>query len=352
MIRMLTSLASGVAFAAVAASPLEAADLPRTELKGVGLNGATVASSRDELPFWRETIPEASDGQVTMDIQPLDQMGIDDKTMLRLLSQGVMDFASMDISKMAGDDAAFEGCDLAGLTTTVEDARAACNAWRDTIARKMEAGWDAKLLGFGGNPPQVFWCREELTGLEDLEGRKIRVFNATMSDFVEGIGGTTVNIPFAEVVPALQRGVVDCAITGSLSGNTARWWEVADYLYPLSAGWSINVHAMNLESWNALDPAVQEFLLEQFEGYEDKMWDTVQLATEEGVSCNIGEDPCTIGIKADMNLVPVEESEEAARQELLENAVLKGWARRCGEECAAEWNDTVGELLGLTAPTS
>jgi TRAP-type C4-dicarboxylate transport system substrate-binding protein len=286
MIRTLTSLASGVALAAVAALPLEAADLPRTELKGVGLNGPTVASSRDELPFWRETIPEASDGQVTMDI------------------------------------------------------------------RKMEEGWNAKLLGFGGNPPQVVWCREELAGLEDLSGRKIRVFNATMTDFVQGVGGTTVNIPFAEVVPALQRGVVDCAITGSLSGNTARWWEVADYLYPLSAGWSINVHAMNLESWNALDPAVQEFLLEQFEGYEEKMWDTVQLATDEGVSCNIGEDPCTIGIKADMNLVPVEESEEAARQELLESAVLKGWARRCGDECAAEWNDTVGELLGLTAPTS
>ena len=32
-------------------------------------------------------------------------MGIDDKTMLRLLKLGVMDFAGMDISKMAGDDA-------------------------------------------------------------------------------------------------------------------------------------------------------------------------------------------------------------------------------------------------------
>lgn len=38
-------------------------------------------------------------------------MGIDDKTMLRLLKLGVMDFAGMDISKMAGDDPRFEGCD-------------------------------------------------------------------------------------------------------------------------------------------------------------------------------------------------------------------------------------------------
>jgi len=345
------TLASGLVLAAVSA-PAAAQDLPRTELKGVGLNGPTVASSRDELPFWRETVPEASNGQVTMDIQPLDQMGIDDRTMLRLLSQGVMDFASMDISKMAGDDAAFEGCDLAGLTTGVDDVRAACDAWRDVMARKMEEGWNAKLLGIGGNPPQVFFCRDELAGLEDLEGRKIRVFNATMTDFVEGIGGTTVNMAFAEVVPALQRGVVDCAVTGSLSGNTARWWEVADYIYPLSLGWSINAHAMNLESWNALDPAVQDFLLEQFDSYEDKMWETIRMATEQGISCNIGEDPCTLGVKADMTVVPVQDSDEETRKELMESAVLKGWARRCGDDCVEEWNETVGEVLGLTAPTS
>ena len=58
-------------------------------------------------------------------------MGIDDKTMLRLLKLGVMDFAGMDISKMAGDDPRFEACDLAGLTLDPDKARAACNAYRD-----------------------------------------------------------------------------------------------------------------------------------------------------------------------------------------------------------------------------
>jgi TRAP-type C4-dicarboxylate transport system substrate-binding protein len=220
------------------------------------------------------------------------------------------------------------------------------------MARRMEEGWNAKLLGIGGNPPQVFWCRDELSGLGDLDGRKIRVFNATMTDFVEGVGGTTVNMPFAEVVPALQRGVVDCAVTGSLSGNTARWWEVATHLYPLSMGWSINAHAMNLDSWNALDPAVQEFLLARFESYEDKMWETIRLATEEGITCNIGEEPCTIGIMADMTLVPVAEADAEAHAELMESAVLEGWARRCGSECVATWNETVGEAVGLTAPES
>lgn len=347
-----TTIAGGLAMAMAAVSPAVADELPATALTGIGLNGPTVASMRDELPFWRETVPGASGGQVTMEIQPLDQMGIDDSTMLRLLSEGVMDFASMDISKMAGDDPAFEGCDLAGLTTTVEAARAACEAWKPVMARKMAEGWNAKLLALGANPPQVFWCRDALSGLDDLRGRKVRVFNATMTDFIEGVGGVTVSLPFAEVVPALQRGVVDCGVTGSLSGNTARWWEVATHIYPLSLGWSVTAHAMNLDSWNALAPEVQDFLLEQFAEYEDRMWETVQLATDEGVACNIGEDPCTLGSKASMTAVPVAESDQAALDALLEADVLRGWARRCGAECVAEWNETVGPVVGLTAPES
>jgi hypothetical protein len=31
--------------------------------------------------------------------------------------------------------------------------------------------------------------------------------------------------------------------------------------------------------------------------------------------------------------------------------VLAGWAKRCGAECAKEWNETVGKTLGLQAPT-
>ena len=29
--------------------------------------------------------------------------------------------------------------------------------------------------------------------------------------------------------------------------------------------------------------------------------------------------------------------------------VLAGWAKRCGAECAGEWNNTVGKVLGLKA---
>ena len=348
---MLPRLLSLIAASSLVSLQAAAQDLPKTHLKVIGLNSPTVASTVDEVPFWRKTIPQASKGAITADITPLDQMGIDDKTMLRLLRLGVMDIASMDISKMAGDDPRFEGCDLAGITLDADKARAGCNAYRAVIDRQMQKNWNAKLLAFGGNPPQVFWCRAVIGGLADFKGKKVRVFNNTMRDFLSGVGATAVSMAFAEVVPALNAGVVDCAVTGSLSGNTAGWPEVAKSLYPMSLGWSINVVATNLERWNRLDKRVQAFLLDQMKSYENKMWDTLKKADGEADNCNTGKQPCTMGKMAKMTIVPVKPAEADMHKKLVEGAVLAGWAKRCGAECAAEWNNTVGKTLNLRAPT-
>src|SRR5262245_35745820 len=168
---MFNRFALAVCLSAVLWTAALAQDLPRTQLKVIGLNSPTPVSIHDKLPFWRKTIPEASKGAITVDITPLDQMGIDDKTMLRLLKLGVMDFAAMDISKMAGDDPRFEACDLAGLTLDPDKARAACTAYRDVIDRQMQKNWNAKFLAFGGNTPQVFWCRDVIGGLAALKGK-------------------------------------------------------------------------------------------------------------------------------------------------------------------------------------
>ncbi len=348
---MMQRLLAALAIAATLASGAVAQDLPKTQFKVIGLNSPTPVSIVDELPFWRKTIPEASKGAITADVTPLDQMGIDDKTMLRLLKLGVMDFAGMDISKMAGDDPRFEACDLAGLTLDPDKARAACNAYRDVIDRQMQKNWNVKLLAFGGNTPQVFWCREVISGLDSFKGKKIRVFNNTMRDFLSGLGATAVSMAFAEVVPALNNGVVDCAVTGSLSGNTAGWNEVTKSIYPMSLGWSINVLAVNLASWKRLDPATQKFLTEQIKAYEDKMWATVKTTTAEAENCNTNKQPCQMGKLATSIIVPVKPEEADVHKKLVEGAVLAGWAKRCGAECAKEWNETVGKVLSLKAPT-
>ena len=193
-----------------------------------------------------------------------------------------------------------------------------------------------------------------ITGLQSLEGKRVRVFNRAMADLVEAAGASTVNLAFAEVVPAMQRGVADCAVTGTSAGNTARWWEVTSYLYPLPMGWSMTFFAANLDSWNRLGPDVQAFLTEEFAGLEDRMWAQAKADVEDGIHCNTAQGECREGIVAEppMTLVELSDEDRERAQTILRDRVLPAWVERCGSACAAQWNATVGEVVGVEAPVN
>src|SRR5690606_5669550 len=125
------------------------------------------------------------------------------------------------------------------------------------------------------SPPQVLWCRKAVSNVSDLKGAKVRVFTSSMADLIGGLGATTVTMPFGEVATSLERGVIDCAATGTLSGNTNRLFEVTTHLYPLYSGWAIHFTAISKKSWDALAPSVQRFLLDEYAGFKNKLWATV-----------------------------------------------------------------------------
>lgn len=334
---------------ALMAGSAVAQDLPRTHLKGIGETSTVIHSSLLEQPFWKETIPTASGGAVTGDILPFDQAGVDNAAVLRLLKLGGMDIGTTDLSRLAADDPRFEGCDLAGLAATLADVRAACEAYRPVLDRLLQENWNAKLLYLGIAQQQVFWCRTPITQLSDLAGKKVRVYNKTLVDFLEGVGATGVSIPFPEVVPSLQTGVIDCGVTGTLNGNTAGWGEVTTHQYMASLGWGVRFTAINLDTWNRLDPKVQEFLVTQYDQYEDKVWDLMAEAASDADRCNTNQEPCQYGKVANLTLVPVSDADAPAIKEVIQGTVLKNWAARCGADCATEWNETVGKTLGFTA---
>jgi len=329
--------------------PALAQDLPSQSFKVVGIASSIPVAIYDEAPFWREELPKASGGKITAELTPLDQMGVDPASMLRLLRLGVMDFAGIDITTMASDDATFEGCDLAGITTDADLAREACDSYRDVLRGRLAANWNAELLAIGASTPQVFWCRDDVDEISDLAGKKIRVFNNTLRDFVEGLGATSVSIAFSEVVPALNNGVVDCAVTGTLSGNTAGWPEIAKSVFMLPIAWSFNAVVVNKQKWDGFDENTRTFMTTQMEQYEDRMWDTLKRSIEDANACNVGGDGCTLGRKAKIKLNYPSAEDLAKVAEIVQSKVLPNWASRCGGNCMSEWEATIGQVVGLQA---
>jgi TRAP-type transport system periplasmic protein len=116
-------------------------------------------------------------------------------------------------------------------------------------------------------------------------------------------------------------------------------------------GWSMHFHGASLDVWNRLEPAVQDFLLEQFEWFNERLWEVVAEEEQDGINCSIGVDPCVYGYKGAMMLVEPSEENLARQREILEATVLPDWASRCGKDCAEKFNATMGEILDLSVDT-
>ena len=219
---------------------------------------------------------------------------------------------------------------------------------RKSVEQAFAKYYNAKLLMLYPFPSQTLWCNAEVNGIKDLEGKKIRVYATTLGDFVEGAGGTSVTVAFSEVIPALEKGVVDCGITGTMSAYTANWQQVATHAYTLRVGWGLAFGAMNMDKWNSLPPEQQELMQTEIAALNERMW--AETATEDGIaiSCITGGD-CEIGEKGGMKLVEPSDEDLAIRDRIAADVVLARWAERCGEDCAENWNNTVGKVLGMTA---
>lgn len=338
-----------IALTAAAMGAAHAEELQELRLKVIGGWSNVTMTTAVEQPFWQRTMPEISGGRITADFNSLDTLGLKGDETLRLLKLKIADIVTGPVSFVAGDFKLYDGLDLSGAILDIGSMRKAVDAYRPVIDKNMQENFNAHLLMMWPSPPQVLFCKGEIKGVADLAGKKIRTFNQTLSDFVEAVGGTPVNLSFAEVVPALQNGTADCGVTGTGPGNSAKWWEVTDHLFPLVLGWSPYFSAINLDSWNQLDEPTRKFLTDAFAKLEDEMWAHVSAAATEGINCNTGVGDCKTGIKASMKLVDVSDADKALLASMVTETILPRWAGRCGEACVAEWNGTVGKALGFEA---
>ncbi|WP_372685505.1 TRAP transporter substrate-binding protein [Castellaniella sp.] len=318
------------------------------ELAAVGNLGITTQYNELEAPFWNKWIPEATNGAVTATVRPWNEMGLTGQEVFRLLRLGTYDVGNTVMGFLAGDAPIHEGTDLPGLTSSIEELREVTNAFRPVLEAYYAKDNQVKVLALTSYQRQVLYCRDELKGLADLKGRKIRVGGTSQADFIGFFGATGIPMPFAEVQQALATGVLDCAITGTLGGYKAKWFQPAKYLYTLPISWASSIQGMNIHAWNKLSPAEQTILMEQVHRLEKAIDEQNIREDELGIQCNTGG-ACSEGPAADMKLVPVTDEDLKLKREVLLEVVLPKWAQRCGEACAESWNETVGKMLNLQA---
>jgi TRAP-type C4-dicarboxylate transport system substrate-binding protein len=344
--KILAGLALALSLGVGAAS---AQSVPPAQFNVVGTIGNLSMYTQREVPFWNERVPRESGGAVRVQVRPFTELGFRGPEIFRLVGQGTLPFASTVLNYNSGEVPINEAADLVGLVGSVEDLQRIVNVFRDTLAREYETRHNIKLLGFGTYQAQVIYCRQPFTNISDLRGRRVRASGASQQAFVTHIGASPATIAFAEVQPALATGVVDCAITGALSGFRSRWHEAATHISPLPINFGLVAHMANLTWWNGLPAGTRAFLEREVRWLEDQIFEQAKSETEIGLACNTGQPSCPEARPPrPMTLVPVTEADSRLRVDALRAAILPSFAQRCGADCVTRWNATIGQALNIT----
>jgi TRAP-type transport system periplasmic protein len=349
-----TTLTFATALAALMATGAGAQGLPAgpkvTVTMATQPGPALPQYSKVDIPMLRDGVPKASGGRVEVKLASWPEMNLNGPEIIRLVRSGQVDIGAAPLATVSGDVPFLDAADLAGLNPTIEQARKVADALVPLANKELER-FNTRILAVYPFPAQVPFCRKPVTSLADLKGRKVRTHGGSLNDFMNAIGAQPVGIGFPEVYGALERGVVDCAITGTASGNGAKWYEVTTNMYALPVGWAVAAYYVNVPWWNKLDPAVRDFMAKTMKDVENAQWALGAEATEDGIACNTGKaETCKIGALVKTNPMsvtrPTAGDQELLRKTLAEN-VLPAWVKRCGARCGEIYNQVVAPITGV-----
>ena len=327
-----------------------AAEPPQYQFRVVGGLAGVSQYTQWEEPWWSRELPSRSGGRFKPDIVPFDRAGVPRDDMLRLLQLGVVPFGTVLMGSMTANYPQYTAPDLAGLNPDAASLKASVAAFRPFLEKSLREQHGVQLLALYVYPAQVVFCKKPFAALADLSGRRVRVSSAAQADFVGALGATPVHTAFAQIVSSVQAGSIDCAITGTLSGNGLGLQAVTSHMHAMPLNWGVALFAANLSAWEALPADLRTLLRKELPPLEAAIWEESERDTAQGIACNTGQSACTKGVKGNMVLVPMSAQDERKRQDIFVSTVLPRWLQRCGPRCAEIWNQTIGLARGLPAP--
>lgn len=306
--------------------------------------------TRIDIPMLREAVPKTSGGRVEINLKSYPEMNVQGPEVIRLVRSGQVEIAGAPLTTVSGDVPLLDGFDLPGAHSSMVQVRRAAQALMPAANRELEK-LGVRIIATNPFPAQVFFCKKPVNGMADLKGLKVRVAGPAQSDFIAALGGQPVAIAFGEVYTALERGTVDCAVTGTGSGNAQKWWEVTTHLYTLVASWGISGYVVNLAWWNRLDPQVRTYLEKTFNEVEEAQWKLGAELTQDGIECNVGNAAAckifTVVKSRPMTLVKASDADNARARQILTETVLPNWVKRCGAQCGDAFNEFIAPISGV-----
>ncbi len=214
---------------------------------------------------FKERVEELSGGSVEIDIQANGVLGAEGDVLDNMIGGvGTIDMARLSVSTMTS-----YGLDKSKLLALPYEFVSRDHFWNfaeSDVAQEFLDEPEAvglKGLFFGEEGFRHIFTRNEIKGLDDLQGLKIRVStDPTMVSMIEALGASATVVAYTELYTALQSGVVDGAENPINNYKSNAFNEVAPYL--ILDGHQLGVIEVVITdaSWAKLTDAQKECIMQ------------------------------------------------------------------------------------------
>lgn len=134
----------------------------------------------------------------------------------------------------------------------------------EKLDAQFQQKYNVKILCFFDYGFRHFWnSKRPIVEPKDLRGMKLRVQQAKVfADTINGLGANAVPMPWAEVIPAAQQGVIDGGDLPVVNILALKAYEVSKYCSMTYHNYAPSVVVANLDVWNNLTAEERTLILD------------------------------------------------------------------------------------------
>ena len=212
-----------------------------------------IFESIDQLAFM---IEKYTDGRLKIECKQAGEM-VPAGQVFDAAGQGIIDFGHGCPCLARSKGYALQWfCDAPGAQSPIEEVIWYYNGGGKEIFEDIfEKKYNCHPIAVNTFTSEVWvFSNKKINTLDDLKGLKMRAAGVR-GEVLQSMGASVVVLPGGEIVPAMERGVIDAMEYGNLHISYPLGFnDVTKYLYyhPTKSTSPFNLWAVNLKTWNAL----------------------------------------------------------------------------------------------------
>lgn len=176
---------------------------------------------------------KATNGRLKIEVFAAGQLPYKVPDVLRAVATNQIQMGEVVVGG-SGDVSEINVLQLPLLCTSYQQFEAALPVVRPIIDTTLKNKFGVDVLMHWTMPAQNLWLNKPVASLADLRSMKVRTWNAEQVEMLRLLGASAMSITSAEVIPALERQVIDGAITSSISANDWRAYDIVKSGYMLN----------------------------------------------------------------------------------------------------------------------